>query len=429
MKKILYIVLDGLADLPLKELKNKTPLEAALTPNLDLLAQNGITGLVYPVAKGIAPGSDIAVINLLGYDVDEFYTGGGPLECFAEGMDFHDGDMALRVNFATVENDGCTIKDRRAGRDLNNEEAEALASEINSKVTLTSATFELKQTKGHRGVLVIRPMHNKLSGWISNTDPAYVRQGAFSGGALAEFDEKVIESAPLPGHENSLEAKEAACALNEFTRYANKVLSEAAVNKKRLSEGKLAVNMILARDAGSQLPAFIPINEVFNLRFGAFVEMPVERGIAKLCGMDIIDLPSACGHLDVDYPVWAKVAQDALSKYDAIYLHIKGPDEPAHDGDFTGKKEVIEAIDKYFFGHLLSGLPIEDTVVTVTADHSTSCALKSHTRDPVPLVISGDNIKPDGSLSFSEKAAACGSLGRINGRQVMPLIIDLAREG
>ena len=150
MKKILYVVLDGLGDLPVKELGNKTPLEAAFTPQMDKLAQKGMTGLVYPVGRGIAPESDIAVISLLGYDAHKYYTGRGPLESFAEGIKVNDGDVALRVNFATVADDGITIKDRRVGRNLTNEEATALAKEINSKVTLSSGTLEFKNTIFYR---------------------------------------------------------------------------------------------------------------------------------------------------------------------------------------------------------------------------------------------------------------------------------------
>ncbi len=215
MKKILYIVLDGLGDLPLKQLGDKTPLEAAATPNMDRLAQKGRTGIVYPVGKGIAPESDIAVISLLGYDAHKYYTGRGPLEVFAEGLIINDGDVALRVNFATAAEDGKTIKDRRVGRNLSTDEALALAKEINSKVTLSSATFEFKSTIGHRGILVIRGMHQKLSGWITNTDPAYDRQGVF-GVAKEKFDNTVMLSKPMPGYEDSAEAKEAAKLLNEF---------------------------------------------------------------------------------------------------------------------------------------------------------------------------------------------------------------------
>ncbi len=422
MKKILYIVLDGLGDLPIRELNNKTPLEAAVTPNLDRLAQQGKTGIVYPVDKAIAPESDIAVISLLGYDAHKYYTGRGPLESFAEGLAVHDGDIALRVNFATVAEDGKTIKDRRVGRNLTTDEATALAKEINSKVTLSGATFEFKNTIGHRGVLVIRPMRSKLSGWITNTDPAYAREGVF-GVAKESFQNFVEESGAMPGYENSSEAKEAALLLNEFTQKSHKVLNESPVNKKRISQNKLAANIILSRDAGDHLPKFPPLSSLYNLKFGSFVQMPVERGIALLTGMEIIDVPQSTGHLDVDYPVWAKVALDSTKKYDGIYVHIKGPDEPAHDGDFNKKKEIIEAIDKFFFTSLLPKLDMNNTVIAVTADHSTVCAIKAHSADPVPLLICGGNIKSDGSLSFSEKAARLGSLGEITGQDIMPLLV------
>ncbi len=427
MKKIIYIVLDGLGDLPVKELGNKTPLEAALTPNLDRLAQKGRTGIVYPVAKGIAPESDIAVISLLGYDAHKYYTGRGPLESFAEGLVVNDGDVAFRVNFATVAPDGLTIKDRRVGRNLTTEEAVALSKEINSKVTLSSATFEFKSTIGHRGILVIRGVRSRLSGWITNTDPAYDREGVF-GVAKEKFENFVVESIPMPGYENSPESKEAAALLNEFTQKSHKVLNDSLVNKKRISENKMPGNVILSRDAGDHIPKFPPIQSFYDVKFGSFVQMPVEKGIALLTGMDIIDVPDASGHLDVDYPVWAKVALESMKKYDGIYVHIKGPDEPAHDGDFNKKKDIIEAIDKYFFSSFLPKIDINNTIIAVTADHSTVCVIKAHSSDPVPLLISGGNIKPDGSLSFSEKAASLGSLGELLGRDIMPLLVKSARE-
>ncbi len=427
MLKILYIVLDGLGDLPIKELNNKTPLEAALTPNMDRLSQQGKTGIVYPVGKGIAPESDVAVISLLGYDAHKYYTGRGPLEAFAEGLSINDGDLALRVNFATAQDDGKAIKDRRVGRNLTAEDAGLLAKEINAKVTLSDAVFEFKNTIGHRGVLVIKGIRSRLSGWITNTDPAYEREGAF-GIAKEKFENLVAESAPMPGYEKQEEAKQAAFLLNEFTQKSNKVLNEAYINKKRVSEGKLPANIILSRDAGNRLPKFPSMESLHKMKFGSFVQMPVEKGIALLTEIEIIDVPQSSGHLDVDYPVWAKVALESVKKYDGIYIHIKGPDEPAHDGDFRKKKEIIEAIDKFFFGSLIPKIDPKDFIVCVTADHSTVCAVKAHTADPVPLVISGGNIKPDGSLSFSEKACALGSLGKITGQQLLPLLVKFAKE-
>lgn len=428
MRKILYIILDGLGDLPIKALGQKTPLEAAITPKIDKLAQSGKTGIVYPVEKGIAPESDIAVISLLGYDAHKYYTGRGPLESFAEGVEVNDGDLALRVNFATVENDSVTIKDRRVGRDLTTQEATALSKEINSKVTLSSATFEFKNTIGHRGILVIRGMRSRLSGWVTNTDPAYDREGVF-GVAKEKFELKITQSEPMPGYENNKEAQEGAELLNEFTEKSHKVLQESAVNKKRIASGKLPANIILSRDAGDHLPKFPKISEVFGgLRLGSFVEMPVEKGIALLTGMEVVDVPSRTGHLDIDYRIWAKIALQQISKFDGLYIHIKGPDEPGHDGDYNKKKESVQVIDKYFFSPLLSKINLKDTIIAVTADHSTPSSLKAHSADPVPLLICGGGIEPDGSLSFSEKAAKLGSLGEILGRDLLGKLVGFARQ-
>lgn len=428
MKKIFYVILDGIGDLPIKELGDKTPLEAAVTPKMDGLAQSGQTGILYSVGKGIAPESDIAVISLLGYDAHKYYTGRGPLESFAEGLKVDDGDLAFRVNFATVEDDGVTIKDRRVGRKLTTQEATALSKEINSKVTLSSATFEFRNTIGHRGILVIRGMRSKLSGWVTNSDPAYDREGVF-GIAKEKFELKVMKSEAMPGHEANNEALEGAKLLNEFTEKSHKVLQESAINKKRIADGNLPANIILSRDAGDHLPKFPKISEVFDgLKIGSFVEMPVEKGIALLTGMDVVDVPARTGHVDVDYGVWAKVALQQIKNFDGLYIHIKGPDEPGHDGDYSAKKDNIEAIDKFFFTPLLSKVDFKNTIIAVTADHSTPCSMKAHSADPVPLLICGGGIESDGSMSFSEKAARLGSLGEILGRELLGKLVALSRQ-
>ncbi|MFC1708983.1 alkaline phosphatase family protein [Candidatus Omnitrophota bacterium] len=427
-KKILYIILDGLGDLPIEALGNKTPLEAALTPKMDMLAQSGKTGILYPVEKGIAPESDIAVISLLGYDAHKYYTGRGPLESFAEGLEVNDGDLAFRVNFATVEDDGFTIKDRRVGRDLTTEEATALCKEMNSKVALSSGTCEFRNTIGHRGILIIRGMRSRLSGWVTNTDPAYDREGVF-GVAKEKFELKVAKAEAMPGYETNNEALESAKLINEFTEKSHKVLQESAINKKRIADGKLPANIILSRDAGDHLPKFPKLSELFGgLKVGSFVEMPVEKGIALLTGMAVVDVPSRTGHVDVDYGVWAKVAAQEIQKFDGLYIHIKGPDEPGHDGDYKAKKENVEAIDKFFFAPLLSKIDLKNTIIAVTADHSTPCSMKAHSADPVPLIVCGGGIEPDGSMSFSEKAARLGSLGEILGRELLEKLVDFSRQ-
>ena len=311
---------------------------------------------------------------------------------------------------------------------MTTQEATALAKEINSKVTLSSGVFEFRSTIGHRGILVIRAMRSRLSGWVTNTDPAYDREGVF-GIAKEKFELKVMKSEPMPGYEDSKEAQEGSRLLNEFTEKSHKVLEESGINKKRISKGKLPANIILSRDAGDHLPKFSKISELFGgLRFGSFVEMPVEKGIALLTGMDIVDVPSRTGHPDIDYTVWAKIVEQNINKYDGLYIHIKGPDEPGHDGDYKAKTENIKAIDKYFFGPLLSKINLKDVIICVSADHSTPCNLKAHSADPVPVLICGGGIDSDGSLSFSEKAARLGSLGEILGRDLLGKLVEFARQ-
>src|SRR5919109_1968942 len=188
MNRLLYVCLDGLGDDPIPELGDRTPLEAAATPFLDSLARNGSSGTVVTVGEGIAPESDIAVFAILGYDPREEHPGRGVVEAVGCGMDFRDGDLAYRVNFATA--DWPRILDRRVGRDLSSEEAQALALEVNRKLKLPSATFELRATIEHRGALVIRDDVAPLSADVSNTDPAYRKDGSL-GVALETFEPEV----------------------------------------------------------------------------------------------------------------------------------------------------------------------------------------------------------------------------------------------
>ena len=422
MKKIFYIVLDGLADEPIGELKGKTPLEEAVTPYMDFLAKEGIQGIMYPVGEGIAPESDIAVISLLGYDAYKVYTGRGPLEVYAEGLEFSDGDLALRVNFATAEKNSNKIIDRRVGRNLTTEEAALLAKEINEKVKLEGAVFTFKNTIGHRGVLVIRK-DRRLSGWITNTDPAYKREGVF-GVAKEKFDPVICVSSPMPGYENDEKAVLASKLLNEFTQKSREVLENSEVNKKREKEGKLPANIILSRDAGDSLPKFKPIKETTGLSFACFVQMPVERGIALLCGMEVINAPSY-SDLSKTYTVWAELALQKIEDFDGLYIHIKGPDEPAHDGDFLKKKEIIELIDSYFFKTLLEKVDMKNSIICVTCDHTTSCMKKAHTDMPVPVLIYGKD--EDETLTFSESEAKKGGLGKILGKELIYKLAQFAK--
>ncbi|MBN1354592.1 MAG: 2,3-bisphosphoglycerate-independent phosphoglycerate mutase [Candidatus Omnitrophica bacterium] len=426
MKKLLYVVLDGLGDRPIDALGNKTPLAAAETPNMDKLAKSAKSGYVYTVGEKIAPESDIAVISILGYEASKYYTGRGPLESYAEGLEVRDGDLAYRVNFATKETSTRKILDRRVGRNLTTEEATLLSKDINKKVKLEGATFTFKNTIGHRGVLVIRSAKGKLSSEVTNTDPAYEKEGVY-GVAKPTFENIVQISKPTEESKDSSEAREAARLTNEFVEKSSLILENSDVNKKRKKEGKLIANLILTRDGGDRLPKFPRIGDLFKLNMGCFVEMPVEKGIALLTGMDIVKLPLPTKDLKKDYLIRSQKVIESMKTYDALYIHIKGPDEPAHDGEYSKKKESIELIDKYFFGNLLPELDLENVVIAVTADHSTPCQMKAHSDDPVPLIISGKGFAPDGISVFSEEESRKGSLGALHGHELMKIFMSFLK--
>jgi 2,3-bisphosphoglycerate-independent phosphoglycerate mutase len=420
VNQLLYVCLDGLGDDPIPEFDGKTPLEAARTPTLDSLAERGALGLVHTVGEDIAPESDIAVFAILGYDPRHEHPGRGVLEALGSGMDFRNGDLAYRVNFATQE--GRAIVDRRVGRDLPSEDAEALAKEVNGSLRLPGATFELRATVEHRGALVLRPGEGALSANVTNTDPAYVKQGAL-GVALETFEHRVATAEPL---DDTAEAGRAADLTNAFVEGAARILDGSEVNRRRQGEGRLPANLVLTRDGGDRIPELVPIKERFGPEWGCFVEMPVERGIALVLGMAPVDAPTMASRAE-QYSAWAALAAEALDGYDAIYIHIKGPDVPAHDGRAEEKRDVIEDIDAAFFAELLPRIDRTKTLLAVTADHSTSCIRKAHTADPVPLLVTGPGVRSDASTAFGEGAARGGALGLLKGPEIMPRLVALLR--
>jgi 2,3-bisphosphoglycerate-independent phosphoglycerate mutase len=420
VNKLLYVCLDGLGDDPIPEFTGRTPLEAALTPVLDGLARKGALGMVYTVGEDIAPESDIAVFAILGYDPREEHPGRGVLEALGAGMDFQDGDLAYRVNFATAE--GGEIVDRRVGRDLPNEDARALAEEVNRTLTLPGAGLRLEATVEHRGAVVIRSKEGPLSANVTNTDPAYAKEGSL-GVALERFENRVAECRPL---DDSDEARRAAELTNQFVQGAARVLEASEVNARRRAEGRLPATLIITRDGGDHVPRLRTIKARFGPEWGCFVEMPVERGIALLLGMDPVDAPTGMARRD-QYAGWAELAAEALGGYDALYIHIKGPDIPAHDGRAQDKLEVIQDIDEFFFAELLPRIPTDRVLLAVTADHSTSCVRKAHTADPVPLLVAGPGVRSDSAEAFGESAAREGSLGLLRGVDIMPGLVNLLR--
>lgn len=420
-RSLLYVVLDGVGDRPVAELGDKTPLESAFTPNLDWFAVRGSMGIVYTVKKGIAPESDAGVFSLLGYDPSKSDLSRGVVEAMGSDLSFKDGDLALRCNFATVQDR--QIIDRRAGRNVTVDEAKELVASINEDSALEGlADFELKATIGHRCALVIKGSCRKLSDSISNLDPAYTRSGRLS---IAKSDLKLPVPVPKCVPLNKTEAAaQTAGLLNKFSDQVHKVLESEAVNMRRRKNGILPANFLLMRDAGAKLPNVRTFRQKFGFRSIALADMPVELGIAKVLGMDVEVFP--IDHSLAAYSQRAKRAIELTNRYDLVYVHLKGPDEFGHDGDFEGKRKSIEDIDTGFFAGLTE---VELKLLCVTADHSTPCNAKGHTDDPVPIMVNGPNLSSDGSLRFTESDAKKGRIGTLrHGYEILPMLKKMGRQ-
>jgi 2,3-bisphosphoglycerate-independent phosphoglycerate mutase len=416
--KLVYVLLDGIGDLPHPSLNDLTPLEAAYTPNLDALARNGAMGSVISVGKGIAPQSDIAVFNMLGYSFrDGSYVGRGVIESIGCNIDFRDGDLALRGNFATVD-DKLKIVDRRAGRVITSEEAKTVCRTLrdNIKFSDKDASVALEPTVAHRVVIRLRHAKMKLSDRITNTDPAYDKVDGMGIAKDTSGDMFVQKSV---AEEDSEQARTAAKMLNEFTTQVVQLLRVHPVNKARIAAGKKPMNCILARDSGNRYPKVEPISKKHGISVGCIVDMPVEIGISKVLGMKMFQ----AGDINA-YEEKARVAAKSLKSVNAVYVHIKGPDEFGHDGDARGKKKNIEDIDRRFFGTLMQELK-GNAAVVVSGDHSTPSIKKGHSDDPVPLLISGSMVKQDGSARFTENYGKRGRLGLLMGADVLPTAIKM----
>ena len=418
---MVYVLLDGVGDLPHPDLDGKTPLEAANTPALDKIAKNGTIGEVISVGKGIAPESDIAVFNMLGYKFQHSdYAGRGVIEAIGVGIDFKDGDLALRGNFSTLNDEGVII-DRRAGRQIEKEDAQNIAKEIENKVKFShpNSSVVVAPTIGHRVTVRIRSDGSNLSSEITNTDPAYARvDGMGVAKAVGDFM-RIEKCLPL---EESEDSKIASNLVNEFTEQSLQIMKESVVNQKREEANQKKLSCILLRDAGNKYPNVIPINEKYSMKFSCIVDMPVELGISDVLKMQAFE----AGGL-TDYEEKARVAAKAMETQNAIYVHLKGPDEFGHDGDAIGKMKNIEEIDQRFFKTLLENIDSSKVTIVISADHSTPCINKGHSDDPVPVLVSGDFIKNDGTTRMTEEQAKQGSVGLLQGAEVVTTALNLIK--
>jgi len=378
--------MDGLADLPINE---KTPLSEAKKPNLDYLTKNGITGELKLVPKKLPVASHVANVALLGYDPKKYLFKRGPLEAVGVDLPYREGHLALRCNFATVDKD-LKVKDRRAGRDTFG--LDDIARYVNEHVKI-DPTFVLMRTYGHRAVLVIKM---DLSDKISDSDPHVEGEKVKKVSAL---EKDALISAKI---------------VQDFLDKAHEIIEYHPANGKRIERGLLPANYILTRGAGNSLQALPNFLRKYKLdKAICIAENGVMKATCMLAGFDSVTIPELEFEKSLDF-IFENIG-NLLPEYDFVYAHIKWPDEPAHDGDFNRKKEMIEKIDEKleFFKDF-------DGVLVVTCDHITSCEQKKHVYGNVPVLVFG--LKKDRVKTFDEFVVKKGKLGVITGNKLMEFI-------
>mgnify|MGYP001584240690 FL=1 len=409
MKGILVII-DGMGDLPNKILDEKTPLEAADTPNMDFFATRGKMGYMYSVKPMFVPESDEAIVSIFGNEL--ISSTRGQLEAQGTNIKLTRGDLALRVNFATIDSLDSSkrnIIDRRAGRTLTTKEAEILAKAVNSKISLP-CKFVFEPSVQHRGVLVFR---GGFSDGIIGNDATYMM-------GKTEKINKIRRIVPTDDEDNS---QYTANIVNEFLDKVYEVLNNHPVNQNRVKKGLLPANYLLVRGAGIEPPKLKQYPRCVSNAY-----MPLEIGFSRVSGMQIysFDYPEL---KDLDsyknlHEGLEKACDSAIKmikkyekKADYAYIHLKETDLPGHDNKPVEKKIMLEYIDKTFFNFLREFAPQRNIKIVVTADHSTPCKLKDHSADPVPvLLFDNSNLQ---EKHFSEKEAYKGSLGKIIGKDLL----------
>lgn len=399
-KKVILAIADGIGDRPCIELDNKTPLEYAITPNLDKLARTGTTGIMDVLFPGTPVGTDLGHMILFGYHISD-YPGRGPIEASGAGLSLESGDVALRCNFATID-ESFNVIDRRAGRIREN--TNILAKSINN-MEIDGVKILFREATEHRAVLILRG--KGLCGNITDTDPKIINENT-----------KYKKAQPI---NESYDAEFTAKILNKFLLKSHEILKNHEINKSRIKNGQLPANFILTRGAGI-MPKLEKITEKLNFKASCVAAEGTVLGVARLAGFNTFTHIKLTGNLDTSIELKAKKVVEELYENDFVVVNLKAPDLMGHDGKPKRKVEAIELFDK-MIGQILS-YNLQNTVIACAADHSTPCERNEHSGDPVPILISGPGIRRDKIEKYNEVDCSHGGLGRIKGGEFTNLLFD-----
>jgi 2,3-bisphosphoglycerate-independent phosphoglycerate mutase len=398
-----YITLlgDGMSDEPIAELGGKTPLQAAKTPNMDKLAQQGVIGLAETVPQAFHPGSDVANLSVFGYDPATCYTGRSPLEAASMGVELGPDDVAFRLNLVTLGLAGgdMYMQDFSAGH-ITTAEARKLIECLQEE--LGDDEFQFYPGVSYRHLMVWRGGRDNF-----NTVPPHDLTGQSIRDHLLRSEE--------------------AMPLMQITSSSQLLFKHHPVNIKRENEGKHPANSIWLWGQGRR-PQMPTLQDKFNLSGAVISAVDLIKGIGIYAGLDVINVPGATGYLDTNYLGKAEAALEALKTRDFVYLHVEAPDEAAHGGSLADKIEAIERFDKDVVGTVMTGInDLGDYRVLLLPDHPTPVEKMTHTKDPVPFVLAGSGSEftsNDAAFEYSESAARASGLVVDPGYQMMAVLVS-----
>jgi 2,3-bisphosphoglycerate-independent phosphoglycerate mutase len=395
--KYIIILGDGMSDRPENEHGGLTPLMAAHKPSIDKLAELCRSGLLKTIPEKLHPGSEVANLAVLGYDVEAIFEGRGVIEAASMGVKLGEGDLALRCNLICVSDE--KIKNHSAGH-ISTVEAKVLINYLNEE--LGSETIKFYPGVSYRHLLVIRGGSKAL-----HCVPPHDVMGT-----------PVIEVIPsATDHSANITAQ----LLVDLIQKSRKLLISHPVNIRRKMEGKDMANSIWPWSPGYK-PAMKSLNEMYGIKRGAVISaVDLIQGIGVLAGLDVIKVEGATGLYDTNYEGKAEAALEALKTHDFVYLHIEASDEAGHEGDYDLKLKTIEYLDHRVVRYLVEEIPKldEPVVIAILPDHPTPWKLKTHTRDAVPFLIWYPGIEPDDVIRYDEISALNGSFGILENGQFM----------
>ena len=402
--KHLIILGDGMADWAVPSLGNKTLLQYADTPNMDRLAKMGKTGMLKTVADGFHPGSEVANMSVMGYDLPTVYEGRGVLEAASIGVDLQPDDMAMRCNLVCVERE--LLKNHSAGH-ISTEDADVLIKYLEEK--LGSDKVHFYTGVQYRHLLVIKGGDKHVACVPPHDVP------------LKPFRPNLVK-ALRP------EAEETAALLNDLIMKSQELLANHPLNLKRVVEGKDPANSIWPWSPGYR-PKMEPLSDKYpSIKKGSVITaVDLIRGIGHYAGLRCIDVEGATGLYNTNYEGKAQAAIEALKTDDFVYLHIEASDEAGHEGDVPLKLKTIEYLDRRAVGPIYEAVKDwdEPVAIAVLPDHPTPCELRTHTAEPIPFLIYYPGIEPDNVSTYDEVACQKGEYGLLDKDEFMNLFMDI----